>query len=524
MDIKALYDSSAIMYVLGVLLKRPDFALYDEHNLSVDDFDGFKRIIFGAIKNIAEESSTESLTPFGIDVYIKSSPQAYEEYRKNLGYEWLVAVSNQYYDENQFQFYLERVKKFTLLRELHNSGFEIKDLYNTDLSLEKQDAQMQRLDETSLSEMIEVVQKKITEIEDKYLGKGSERGSTIDEGIRELVESFKDEPEVGPALNGIILNSISRGARKGKMYLYSAPSGHGKTRFFVGQACSLSMPYIDDDMNVLLPADPEKTLFITTEMEKDEIQTLVLAYITNIDEEKIITGMFTFEERERIKMGLQLMEMYGENLIVERIPDPTIGAVRSRIKKYITSHKVSSIFYDYIFTSPGLSGEFSRAFLREDVILMMFANTLKEIAASEGVFVYTGTQVNRGWESRVFRNENSLAGSKAIADKTDFGAIAIQLRGTDEIDRVKPIVEEGKFKEPNLVLDIYKNRRGRVAKSKIYRYFNYGTCRAEDLFMTDPSGHRVEKYDAFIEDGAFKAVDFTSLLEMRVDNVANKKI
>jgi len=34
-------------------------------------------------------------------------------------------------------------------------------------------------------------------------------------------------------------------------------------------------------------------------------------------------------------------------------------------------------------------------------------------------------------------------------------------------------------------MDIYKNRRGKLTSMKIFRYFDYGTCRAEDILITD---------------------------------------
>ena len=41
----------------------------------------------------------------------------------------------------------------------------------------------------------------------------------------------------------------------------------------------------------------------------------------------------------------------------------------------------------------------------------------------------------------------------------------------------------------NLVLDVYKNRRGSMSAIKIFRKFDYGTCHAKDLFITDDSYH-----------------------------------
>ena len=49
--------------------------------------------------------------------------------------------------------------------------------------------------------------------------------------------------------------------------------------------------------------------------------------------------------------------------------------------------------------------------------------------------------------------------------------------------------------KPNVVLDLYKNRRGKLTGVKIFRYFDYGTCRTQDLYMTDTS------YRPYTEEG-----------------------
>lgn len=48
------------------------------------------------------------------------------------------------------------------------------------------------------------------------------------------------------------------------------------------------------------------------------------------------------------------------------------------------------------------------------------------------------------------------------------------------------------IKEPNIVMDVYKNRRGEMNNIKIFRYFDYGTCRCKDLFATD-TGYKAIK-------------------------------
>ena len=188
-------------------------------------------------------------------------------------------------------------------------------------------------------------------------------------------------------------------------------------------ACAISLPYIDDNNKVIYRGtkdrpDYQKTLFITTEQQVDEIQTMILAHVSGVNEKSILLGNFTPYELERIKRALDIIDKYGSNFMIECIPDPSIAMLRARLTKYIIQDNIEYIFYDYIFSSPGLLSEFRDVAVREDVALMMLSNTLKEIAATYNVFIQSATQLNDGWSKREIglRDQNCIRGSKAIAD------------------------------------------------------------------------------------------------------------
>ena len=114
--------------------------------------------------------------------------------------------------------------------------------------------------------------------------------------------------------------------------------------------------------------------------------------------------------------------------------------------------------------------EFASSRLREDVILLMMSNALKEIATTYDVFVMSATQVSGDYEKPGFRGMSFIRGSKAIADKIDVGDISLRLLPEEE-EMIQPIVDTIGLK-PNIVSDIYKNRRGVLTQVKIFSYFN----------------------------------------------------
>lgn len=63
---------------------------------------------------------------------------------------------------------------------------------------------------------------------------------------RVLEDIFNDNGCLGIDLGepGSRLSAVIGGARLGKFYTYSAPTGEGKTRFLVSNACSISIPRV----------------------------------------------------------------------------------------------------------------------------------------------------------------------------------------------------------------------------------------------------------------------------------------
>lgn len=732
-----LSDSTASLYIISSIMRRPLLLEDEKYILTQNDFcQPLQQIIFTAIFNMAKQGIS-IVTPQDVDLYLKTFPTQYEYYEQHKGYQLLLDVYNltEKSDPSQFDFFYDRVKKFSILRDLDANGFDVKRFYNTDEDFLNRDLEDEKLNALKLAEIPNQIREILVELENKHIGKDEGTSKNALEGLRELIEEFKVNPEIGLPLDGDILNFAVRGARLGKLYIYSAPSGQGKaipnntiiptafngfkrvdeiktgdflidrrgyptkvlgvfpqgeldlykitfldgreafcnnehlwtyqygdmnrsrlktstlqdiideakkigyeingiynfrvpanqainykekefnvdmfdlgktlaakkahddisikpyllgsviqrysllnglfaglgdcnimkhpitfvstnkeliadlkllayslgfgaacfndsnlvfshtkfnpivnieavgkkvpmtcfmvdnvehlflmndyivthnTRFMVGNACAISLPYIENG-KIIVREGLEKVLFVATEMSADEIQTLILAYVSGVNEEKILLGSYSPSEEDRIKLAIEIIEQYGENFIIESMPDPSRAAIRAKMTKYIIQDGINYVFYDYIFSSPGLLTEFRDLEVREDVALMMMSNTLKELAMTYNVFIQSATQLNGNWEKNNVRNANLIRGSKAIVDKVDIGLIGVRLTD-EERNNIKDIIEVRRdIHEPNIVMDLYKNRRGKMTSIKIFRYFDFGTCRAEDLFVTDSS-------------------------------------
>ncbi len=511
---KDLFDTNASAYVLSSLMHNPLLLQEDRYTFCKTDFyKPLQQMVFYAIYNMAQ-TGAEQISPQDIDVYLAQFESQYEYYKANKGYEFV----NQCYrmaegsDEKLFETHYNRLKKFSFLRDLEAIGYDTKEFYDTNANALNKDLEDEKLNKTSLGEIGNRIREHLIAIENRHIGKDDSTSQTIGKGLRSLVKSLQERPEVGLPLDGEIMNYASRGARLGKLYTYSAPSGQGKTRYMVGQACSISMPYIAKDGKIMYRGTVEednyqKVLYIATEQKADEIQTLVLAYVSGVNERSILFGNYTPDEMDRIEKALEIIEHYQDNFIVEYMADPSIAMVKTVMAKYIIQQNVQYLFYDYIFSSPGLLGEFRDIEVREDVALMMLSNSIKETAVNYDVFIQSATQLNDGWAKKPTgaRDQNCLRGSKAIADKIDIGAIGVRIPD-EERKQIEAVWEEYKkthtdaTHEPNVVVDIYKNRRGELNNVKIFRYFDYSTCHCVDLFITDSSYRAIQdigqlKYD-----------------------------
>lgn len=476
-----LFSTESAMYVCGCIMRKPSLLLEtDKYILTVRDFPHkLFKIIFACLYNMAQEGATE-VDPVSFIIYLQRMEVQFETFRSNNGEMLLNMIFENAanWNESNFEMHYMWLKKLSTLRDLQNNGFSIEDFIKNDAL--SRASSFEQLNETSIPDIIQKVRNKLQIVENNNYKSQEISGSAAADGVRELLEELKATPEVGIPLEGDIFNYATRGCRRGKMYMYSAPSGFGKTRCMVGNACPIAFPRIEGNKVVSRP-NLSKVLFIATEMQKDEIQTLILSWISGVNEEHILLNTCSAEEARLVRIAVNIMEKYQDNFIVEIVTDPGVAKLKRMITNYIIEQDVNYIFYDYIFTSPSLMAEFPN--VREDVALMMLSNTLKELAAEYNVFIMTGSQLNGDWNKTTIRNANLLRGAKALADKIDVGIIGV-LATPEEIEQIQGYLDAEHKVKPNIVMDIYKNRRGKMCNIKIFRRFDYGTCRSEDIVAT----------------------------------------
>ena len=96
------------------------------------------------------------------------------------------------------------MKKMTLLRMYQDIGMDLKWLYDEDniLDTKKKQAQEEWLDNSSLEEIADTIDKKINKIRLEYVDEENDDFSQAGDGVVELIERFETTPEIGYPLFG----------------------------------------------------------------------------------------------------------------------------------------------------------------------------------------------------------------------------------------------------------------------------------------------------------------------------------
>lgn len=480
-------DTAASLQVIGCIINNP--SLLDDagtYFFRAEDFTSeLHKVVFTAIGLVYANGGTV-ITPKAIDDTLSMYPEAYATYKASRGNEWFVRASQECEPEN-FDLYYSRLKKMTLLREYDKLGVDMSWFYDPDeLDSSKRQRQMARFDATSIGDISSLVEDRLLAIRSSYVDNASDETVCAGDGIFQTLERLKQEPEFGAPLYGPYINTVVRGARLTKFYLRSAPTGVGKSRMMIADVCNFACDEIyDTRQNAWVPNGPAlPTLYISTELELQEVQTMCIAFLSGVNEEHILLSHYDFGEEERVMHACEVLSR--SKLYVDIICDFSLKDIENSIKRNHREHKVMYVGFDYIMTTMKILEEItSRAggvALREDNILFMMSVRLKDLANELGIFILSSTQLNASFKTDPVPDQNLLRGAKSVADKIDAGFIALDVTEED-LEKIAPLLQENPV-VPNVKLSVYKNRRGSFNRVFLWMYADKGTCRYETLYAT----------------------------------------
>lgn len=494
---KLLNPQKDIANLLGSICNEPRLLIDNNVKLEKEDFVlQFHKIVFVALNNIISEVGTEKpISSFDVDTFLKNYERYYQVWKDSKGLDYLQACIDNA-NSATFNLNYQVVKKMSLLRMFKSKGFSLDGIYDyTTTDLNKFAKQQEQLAKMSLDDIVSYFDNLSQNIKDKVrTWQNGSNSFQAGDGLEDFIQSIQTNPLYGLGFNDGYLNTLTGGMQLGKFFLRSMATGRGKTRLGIMDLLKVSSYEIYDvhTGKWYQNPTPQPSLFISTELEKDEIDLIILSAVTKLQPDTIRSGNYSAEEKERLNRGVQALKK--SPLYFVELPEFSISDVTNIIDNYVLNHDCQYVVFDYIQMNAKLARTTREAFkdsgLRDDQILLELATELKNIANRRHIYIMSATQLNGNHSSDdyfVSKTEGALRGAKSIADKTDFGCIIENVTSKD-LKNLSELIEDLEVNpqhlEPNFATFVYKNRLGQKGVI-IWSKIDLSTLTTKPLFVTD---------------------------------------
>jgi len=479
-------------------MKNPDLLKDKRYPLNIDDFpNGVHQLIYTCTYNLSLQGLNE-IKIADIETYLNTNdPKSYNvifENEKNL--EWLSQI---YEDANNsnFDYYYNKLRKLSLLRSYISEGIDVSsmlDMDEIDHIIIKQ--QQERFEVLTLNEIQKYFDKKIFNVKEKFLVKDSTKRRKAGDNAEELKEKMKESPIYGYGLESQYLNTLTRGALKGGFFLESRDSGKGKSRCAIERLLLICSPYLwNYDKNDFLPNPNGKNntgLYLGTEMQLyEELEPMIWAFISGVEEYKIKKNILTNEEDKRVNQAIQYAKQ--TRLFMEDEANYDLAYLWNITERYKSNEDLDALAIDYLELTVALTSEYVQSTrgmsAREDQVLLNLSKNTKDIARDYNISIFGFTQTTDEARREGVRDQRAVKGARSLPNKADVG-ITVFAPTKKEVDYIEPLIRKGKgFSNkiiPNTCYTIYKNRFGEINEEvKIWCYQNLGNMRTIDLFCTN---------------------------------------
>ena len=520
-NVAGMTDKRNIFLLLGCYCNNPRFVLDDKYATNINDYsESFHKMLFGAILNIAKKTNVIKITSVEIENELSLFKSSIDLWNVNKGFEYIENAITETEDKlHNVGLYWDNVRKYSILRNAHtvlkmDISFlyeEYDELDTSDRRLQEKQMKMKKFNEMTSKQVLSAINQQYANFKDLWKDTFSDNYSFhVGENIKERIEEHKNQNNsYGYPFQSGYLTTIFRGMRPKKFTIRSSISGGGKSRSSMAESCNISCDKIYDwnKKEWISTGAKQPSLFISTELTKEEIQDCLLAHISGIEEDRIATwDNITPEEEEILNLSGDIVKeslMFGEYM-----PDFTIETITETIERYILNENITHAFFDYINDSPSLYQyyiEKTGVKLQTHQILFLFSASLKQVANKYNIYLGSATQLSSNWKEE--KDANALKGSKAIIEKADHGILALPITSQD-IRKLKPILDNGFYDTPNFAYYVFKNRGGRWNSIIVWTKINLGTVREKDCFVTNNDFELVENIEK-------------TLIDFQMDDVGN---
>lgn len=229
-----------------------------------------------------------------------------------------------------------------------------------------------------------------------------QRYSTLKDALAEVHEivetnAISSTPSTG-MMTGFPFLDERGGLQSGNMIVIAGATSMGKT--------SLSLSIAENTLK-----NGSRIIFYSMEMTRKEITARLLAPLTGLPCNTILTARLSNEEREQFAIGRT--ELSGQQLFFDDRATSDIENIISSIRALSLKKRIDGVFIDYLQI---LSTNQQRT--DRETQLADMARRLKNLAKETGVWIIVLSQLNRDMNNPV-PNIDRLRGSGQVAEAAD---------------------------------------------------------------------------------------------------------
>lgn len=523
-DINNIYSVSSITQVLSCIMQDPNILSSNFYNVEESDFpSSFHKIVFGTISNLIADG-VEVIDISSIVGYISAFPTQKVIFESNNGVDYLESVYSVGRLEN-FEYHYNNLKKHTVLRKICESGMDVSDLfdtYETDPNIIE--AKNSKLSSMTVSEVINHFMLKLTSATEGIAEDNSESFNSSD-SIDEIIENL-GKNSVGVPFTNEIMTTATKGQVGGKFVFEATGTGGMKSRKMIRECCNLAIPYLfnlQTNKWEKTKIPPQEVLYINTELNREEITYVMLAYLTGIDSEKIELNKLTDEERERIDFARVIIKAHPIRIVIKSEYD--IADITRIIEFHVHKYNIGYVYFDYIMSNAKLLASASAlskgSAIRDDQVLLMLATRLKDLARKHNLFVYSATQQNGSalGDGEENRGVGVVRGAKSLCDKGDMCTVVFRPTKRD-FEKIDTLLQQfGTDLKVNYGYSIFKNRSSKITGCYVFTHLDGGNMREVPILVTDTRYNpiQVETLEIAFDDEIES--DLLSLTEKDIDKI-----
>lgn len=328
-------------------------------------------------------------------IEVITDKKAKEEVENFGGLSYIEDMSLMDIDKSNLKIFCDKIKQTYARKELYDVCETAKNFMLSDES-----------EKLNPSELVGQIENKITEIANSAINETSvyKMGTNLEERLEERAK--RPTLVAGLQVDWTVFDRLTNGGQAGDLIIVCARAKMGKSVILTNWAKKFA---IDDGLPVL---------YIDTEMSSEEQEDRLVSILTQIPHHEIMTGLFAVDTENGTAKEKTALIKDAINKIKQSpyyhvyMPNFSTEKVVAISKQYKAKNDIQALFFDYIKV-PASQGN-SLQQIKEYQALGFFTSTLKDLAGTLKIPVYSAVQENRNDEKGTEKGAGNVAGSDRI--------------------------------------------------------------------------------------------------------------